>query len=121
MYIFCRFVEVLAIRWPKMMMFSITGSQIFFVNFIFYTKTNEKPNFHTFGGGTSIVMALANRRTDRLVCLEQFFILDRYGIFYKKQHVSGPCSFEEEVVHADTDADATEQCHNVSRLTSQLT
>ena len=33
-------------------------------------------NFHTFGGGTSLVMALVNR-TDRFACLEQFFILDR--------------------------------------------
>ena len=34
-------------------------------------------NFHTFGGGTPLVMSLANRRTDRFACLEQFFILDR--------------------------------------------
>ena len=33
-------------------------------------------NFHTFGGGTSLVKALANRQTDRFACLEQFFILD---------------------------------------------
>ena len=36
-----------------------------------------KRNFHTFGGGTPLVMSLANRRTDRFACLEQFFILDR--------------------------------------------
>ena len=34
-------------------------------------------NFHTFGGGPSLVMSLANRQTDRFACLEQFFILDR--------------------------------------------
>ena len=32
--------------------------------------------FHTFGGGTSIIMSVANRRTDRFACLEQFFILE---------------------------------------------
>ena len=32
-------------------------------------------NFHTFDG--VLVMSLANRRTDRFACLEQFFILDR--------------------------------------------
>ena len=53
-------------------------------------------NFHTLGGGTSLVMALENRRTNRSACLEQFFI-DKVSL--KKQHVS--CSFEE-VVHADT-------------------
>ena len=34
-------------------------------------------NFHTFGGGTPLVMSLANKQTDRFACLEQFFILDR--------------------------------------------
>ena len=33
--------------------------------------------FHTFGGGTPLVMSLANRRTDRFACLKQFFILNR--------------------------------------------
>ena len=42
-----------------------------------YAIVNEKivikcRNFHTFGGGTSLVMALANRRTDRFACLEHF-------------------------------------------------
>ena len=34
-------------------------------------------NFHTFVGGTSLVMSQANRQTDRFACLEQVFILDR--------------------------------------------
>ena len=29
-------------------------------------------NFHTFGGGISLVMALANRRTNRFACLNAF-------------------------------------------------
>ena len=37
----------------------------------------KSSNFHTFGGGTPLVMSLENRRTDRFACLEQFFILDR--------------------------------------------
>ena len=34
-------------------------------------------NFHTFGGGTSVVMSLANRRTDSLACLEQLIFHPR--------------------------------------------
>ena len=34
-------------------------------------------------GGTSLVMALANNLTNGSAWLEQFFILDRYGIFFK--------------------------------------
>ena len=57
------------------------------------TIVNEKivitcSNFHTYGGGTSLVMALANRQTDRFACLEQFFILDSYGIFLKNILIS---------------------------------
>ena len=37
MYIFCHFDEVSAIRLPKIMTFSITGSQIFFANFSIFT------------------------------------------------------------------------------------
>ena len=66
-------------------------------------------NFHSLVGGTILIMALANRRTNRSACLEQFLILDSKDIFLKKQHVSGSCSFGE-VVHMDADAytDATE-------------
>ena len=42
MYIFCHFDEVSAIRWPKMMTFSITGSQIFFVNFVIFVRNERK-------------------------------------------------------------------------------
>ena len=41
MYIFCRFDEVSAIRKPKIIAFSITGSQIFFADFIVSTKTKQ--------------------------------------------------------------------------------
>ena len=41
MYIFCRFDEVSANRKPKIMTFSITGSQIFFADFVFSTKTKR--------------------------------------------------------------------------------
>ena len=41
MYIFCRFDEVSAIRKPKIMTSSITGSQIFFADFVFSTKTKQ--------------------------------------------------------------------------------
>ena len=40
MYIFGRFDEISAITKPKMMTFSITGSQIFFVDFVIYSKNN---------------------------------------------------------------------------------
>ena len=43
MYIFYHFDEVSAIRWSKMMTFSITSSQIFFANLLFLPETNEKP------------------------------------------------------------------------------
>ena len=42
MYIVCRFDEVSAIRWPKMMTFSITGSQIFFANFVIFARNKRK-------------------------------------------------------------------------------
>ena len=35
-------------------------------------------------GGTSLAMALANRRTNRSACLEQFFILDRFANLISK-------------------------------------
>ena len=41
MYIICRFYEVSAIREPKIITFSITGSQIFFANFVFSTITKQ--------------------------------------------------------------------------------
>ena len=43
-YIFCHFDEVLAIRKPKIITSSITGSQIFFADFVFSTKTNNIPH-----------------------------------------------------------------------------
>ena len=48
-------------------------------------------------------MTLGNRQTNRSVCLEQFFILDKAS-FKKIKHVSVPSSFRE-VVHADKSAD----------------
>ena len=39
---FCRFDEVMAIRKPEMMTFSITGSQIFFADFVIYTRNKRK-------------------------------------------------------------------------------
>ena len=47
MYIFCRFDEVSAIRKPKMTMFSKTGFQMIFVDFVIYTK-NERKTSHRF-------------------------------------------------------------------------
>ena len=41
MYIFCRFDEVSAIRKPKIITFSITGSQIIFADFVLSTKTKQ--------------------------------------------------------------------------------
>ena len=37
-------------------------------------------------GGTSFIMALANRRTNRSACLEQFFFLDKLS--FKKKSIS---------------------------------
>ena len=42
MYIFCRFEEVSAIKWSKMVTFSITGSQIFFKIFRNERKTGYR-------------------------------------------------------------------------------
>ena len=42
MYIFCRFEEVSAIKWSKMVTFSITGSQIFFANFVIFARNERK-------------------------------------------------------------------------------
>ena len=47
MYIFCRFDEVSAIRKPKMMTFSITGSQIFFRISLFIPKTRVRAVMYT--------------------------------------------------------------------------
>ena len=58
MYIFCRFDEVLAIRWPKMMKFLITGSQKFFANFVIYTK-NERKTTYRFIVHTTIIFEYA--------------------------------------------------------------
>ena len=63
---------------------------------------------HFLVGGTSLVMALAKRQTDRFACLEQFSILNSEGILKKTQHVSGPCSFGGEAVHVDADNISTE-------------
>ena len=41
MYMFCRFDEVLAIRKPKIITSSKIGSQIFFADFVFSTKTKR--------------------------------------------------------------------------------
>ena len=41
MCMFCRFDEVSATRKPKIIMSSKTGSQIFFADFVFSTKTNR--------------------------------------------------------------------------------
>ena len=38
-------------------------------------------NFHTSGLGTLLLMALGNRQTNRSACIEQFFLLERRGIF----------------------------------------
>ena len=42
---FCCFDEVSAIRRPKMMTFSITGSQIFFVNFAIVFRNEQKTTY----------------------------------------------------------------------------
>ena len=44
MYNFCRFDEVSAIRKPKIIMFSKTGSQILFADLVFLPKRNEIPH-----------------------------------------------------------------------------
>ena len=41
MYIFWCFYEVSAIRKPKIITFTITGSEIFFADFVFSTKTKR--------------------------------------------------------------------------------
>ena len=47
------------------------------------------------GGVTSLVIALANRRTHRSACLEHFFILDRQSIFLKNSMSLGLVVLEE--------------------------
>ena len=42
---FCHFDEVSAIIKPKMMTFSITGSQIFLADFIIFTKSEQKATY----------------------------------------------------------------------------
>ena len=44
MYIFC-FEEVSAIKWSKMVTFSITGSQIFFANFVIFARNERKTGY----------------------------------------------------------------------------
>ena len=57
-YIFCHFDEVSAIRKPKMRMFSITGSQIFFADFIVYTKNKRKTSYQFIVHTTDILALL---------------------------------------------------------------
>ena len=45
MYIFCHFEEVSAIKWSKMVTFSITGSQIFFANFVNFARNKGKTGY----------------------------------------------------------------------------
>ena len=45
MYIFCRFEEVSAIKWSKKVMFSITGSQIFFANIVIFARNEGKTGY----------------------------------------------------------------------------
>ena len=54
MFIYCRFDEVLAIRWPKMMTFSITGSQIFFANFVIFARNERKTAYQFIVNTTNI-------------------------------------------------------------------
>ena len=45
MYIYCRFEEVSAIKWSKLVTFSITGSQIFFANFVIFARNEQKTGY----------------------------------------------------------------------------
>ena len=45
MYIFCRFEEVSAIKWSKMVSFSITSSQVFFANFVIFARNERKTGY----------------------------------------------------------------------------
>ena len=56
-------------------------------------------DFHRLVGGTSLVMALGNRRTD-LHALNNFSPSTFHPLL-KKQRVSGPCSFGAEADHAE--------------------
>ena len=58
---------------------------------------DEVLKFHTLGGGTSLVMALENRQTNRSACLEQFIILDSLGIFKKNSMSLGLVVLEEKL------------------------
>ena len=53
MYIFGRFDEVSAIRKPKIITSSITGSQIFFADFVFFTKTKRNTAYRKTVNNTS--------------------------------------------------------------------
>ena len=54
MYIFGRFDEVSAIRKPKIITSSITGSQIFFADFVFFTKTKRNTAYRKTVNNTTI-------------------------------------------------------------------
>ena len=55
MYIFGRFDEVSAIRKPKIITSSITGSQIFFADFVFFTKTKGNTAYRKTVNNTNIL------------------------------------------------------------------
>ena len=57
MSIFYHFDEVSAIRWPKMMTFSLTGSQIFFANFVIFVRNERKTAYRFIVHNTKIFQA----------------------------------------------------------------
>ena len=82
MYISCRFDEVSAIRWSKMTTFSITGSQIFFANFVILPETNE--NLHTGLSFTTLVFVYKKFDKNKLTSEEISKILSTFESFPKR-------------------------------------
>ena len=58
MYIFCCFEEVSAIKWSKMVTFSITGSQIFFANFVIFARNERKTGYQFTVPTTTLCLVL---------------------------------------------------------------
>ena len=65
-------------------------------------------NLHTFGGGTSLVMALSNRRTNRLAYHKTILPSSINNVKKNKQYVPWPCTFGGEDVHVGVDANTEE-------------
>ena len=76
MYIFCRSDEVSAIRKSKIITFSITGSQIFFADIVFYQKNTTFHIKETIKNTRILQLVLSNLFKTRLqVCQLICFVL----------------------------------------------